>query len=83
MYSEDRLWSMFRFQISPYEFCSMSHQYCCNESIDSESGVFFRCPAIQLSELGKITVMSSKVHQYCKNESIDSESGVIIGCPVK
>ena len=50
MLSEDMLWSIFRFQISPYEFCSfvfamnlpsvVSHQYCFHESIDSESGVF-------------------------------------------
>ena len=52
MNSEERLWSIFRFQISPYEFCSRSHQYCCSESIDSESGVFVECLAIQLSELG-------------------------------
>ena len=52
MNSEDRLWSIFRFQISPHEFCSRSHQYCCNESIDSESGVFLRCPAKKRSELG-------------------------------
>ena len=62
MYSEDMMWSIFRFQISPYEFCSfvfvmnlssvVSHQYCFYESIDSESGVFFRCPAMKMSELG-------------------------------
>ena len=60
MYSEDRLWSIFRFQISPYQFCSITHQYCFNESFDSESGVFVKCPAILLWELVLIIMMSSE-----------------------
>ena len=56
VFSEDVLWSIFRFQISPYKFCPfvfvknapsfVSRRCCYNESVDSESGVFVECPAM-------------------------------------
>ena len=69
--SEGMLWSFFlRLRLSPYKFCSfmfvmnlssvVSLQYCHNESTDTESGVFVRCPAKKLWELVLIIMMSSE-----------------------